>query len=90
MIQYFQGFGMKSKDVADGKLVIFPRGHKPNDEETAARYRFTHGTYDPGEAYNRGYKWPEEILSNPDFKFGVTEKDAGGEKGGVKSRGIYL
>jgi EF-hand domain-containing family member B len=39
----FPGFGVKSKEVADGKLVIFPRGVKPDSKEVVDNYKFTHG-----------------------------------------------
>ena len=39
----FPGFGMKSKDVADGKLVVFPRGVQPDTEEMRKQYLKSHG-----------------------------------------------
>ena len=39
----FPGFGLKSKDVEDGKLVVFPRGVKPDGEGVRQQYLRSHG-----------------------------------------------
>ncbi|CAD7963089.1 unnamed protein product [Amoebophrya sp. A25] len=78
----FNGFGKASADRQDGKLVIFPRGMMPDSKEHVEMYRFTHGNYGAGEQADRKYEWPE-AAKNRDFRFGATEKDAGGEQGGV-------
>ena len=35
----FVGFGLKSADVEDGKLIIFPRGVHPDSEEVRKQYQ---------------------------------------------------
>ncbi|CAD7963895.1 unnamed protein product [Amoebophrya sp. A120] len=81
--QKFVGFGKESLGAGeDGKEIIFPRGVEPDTKEITELYRFTHGNFGPGEQADRKYAWPQAI-EDPDFRYGVTEKDAGGEKGGV-------
>jgi len=80
----FVGFGKESLGSdEDGKEIIFPRGVQPDSKEVIEMYRFTHGNYGPGEQANRNYNWPT-AAKDPDFRYGVTDKDMGGESGGAK------
>lgn len=75
----FVGFGKKSADPEDGKLVIFPRGAKPDPEDVRQTYVRTHGNFAPGEMFSRKYEWPKQITGDEHFRFG-----SGGQGGGVQ------
>lgn len=71
----FKGFGKAiTLDKYDGKEIIFPKDFiEPEKEEDKARYKRTHGSFDPGEAISRKYVWPDKVSRNPHFKFGATD-----------------
>lgn len=68
----FPGFGKESEEQEDGKLSIFPRGVKPEDESIRKMYVRTHGNYAPGEMLSRNYEWPNAVKQNDHFRFGVS------------------
>jgi hypothetical protein len=72
--QAFRGFGKAMvPDTHDAKESIFPRFVDPENQEDKARYKKTHGAFDPGEPISREYSWPQKITGNQHFRFGATD-----------------
>lgn len=70
----FPGFGKAlSLDAFDAKECIFPRLAAPDTAEDKARYKRTHGSFDPGEPIDRNYAWPNKVRENQHFRFGATD-----------------
>jgi len=70
----FKGFGKELElDKIDAKESIFPLGVEPDTEHDKARYKRTHGAFDPGEAIKRNYVWPDKVANDRNFSFGVTD-----------------
>jgi len=79
----FTGFGKATPCAAFGaKESIFPRDVEPEGKDVKAMYQRTHGDFDPGEMFHRGYSWPNEVRENPHFQFG---RAAAGANNGVKA-----
>merc|ERR1719182_1177286 len=71
----FKGFGKElTRDLIEAKDCIFPRGIQTETEEDLARYKKTHGSFDPGEKMSRMYEWPDKVIKNEDFRFGVIDQ----------------
>lgn len=85
----FKGFGKALEmDNFDAKETIFPRYMDPEADDDRARYKKTHGAFDPGEGVDRNYVWPDNISSNQHFRFGVTDQERVGSLstgGGAKA-----
>lgn len=59
------------------KESIFPPdGVVIESDEAKALYQRTHGDFDPGDMFLRGYIWPHAISGNPHFQFGAAANDA--------------
>jgi hypothetical protein len=76
--EFKYGYKFQDSNQIPGKLVLFPRGVKPDDEATHERYVKTHGSYDPGEMIKRGYDWPADPKSGQqldpkNFAFGLKD-----------------
>jgi len=79
----FPGFGKKLVlDDFDAKETIFTRFVGPEKEEDKARYKRTHGSFDPGEPISRAYDWPKEVTHDVHFKFGKTDSAGNNYSGG--------
>jgi hypothetical protein len=76
--EFKYGRVFKDSNQIEGKLVLFPRGVKPDDVDTHDRYVKTHGSFDPGEMIDRKYRWPAdpkngEQLDPANFAFGLKD-----------------
>lgn len=67
-----EGFGNKSGEPSDAKIVVFPVDRKPDPEEIRLMYRKTHNNWAPGERIDRDYTFPKETF-HPNFRYGKGE-----------------
>jgi len=65
-----EGFGNPSGEPVDGKKIIYPVEAPKDAEEHREMYKRTHGSYEPGERVQRGYRWPGET-QDKNFAFGA-------------------
>lgn len=65
-----EGFGNHSGIPVNGKDILYPVDVKDDSEEMKAMYRFTHGSFAPGEQANRKYTLPD-VAKHQHFRYGV-------------------
>jgi hypothetical protein len=67
-----EGFGNKSGEPADAKMVLFPVDQPADSQEVREMYRKSHNQFLPGERIARGYNFPEETKGD-NFRYGKPE-----------------
>mmetsp|Transcript_154884 Transcript_154884/g.288863 ORF Transcript_154884/g.288863 Transcript_154884/m.288863 type:complete len:498 (-) Transcript_154884:58-1551(-) len=81
--QSFPGFGKALvRDDYDAKDTIFPRNVEPEKPEDSERYKQTHQNWEPGETASRKYVWPDKIVGDPHFRFGIRDQEGGSLQAG--------
>lgn len=85
----FNGFGKAlDRDEFDAKEAIFPRNVEPDKAEDSERYKRTHQNWEPGENASRKYVWPDKIVGDPHFRFGVHDQEQGSLQAGKGVKGV--